>query len=136
MQTKREGKDYAVNWDEGIVYALDPVTSQVIRAAWHLWLELLRKQISPGYKMTYMMRQNVVCKTSCLSSYKFMFGLTGSLGTDAEKKYTTETFGASHFFVPSFLDTCVGKRSLAPKCVAMRSENNPEEQLQWTVSIV
>eukprot|EP00929_Paragymnodinium_shiwhaense_P100699 TRINITY_DN6320_c0_g1_i1.p1 TRINITY_DN6320_c0_g1~~TRINITY_DN6320_c0_g1_i1.p1 ORF type:complete len:1456 (+),score=451.15 TRINITY_DN6320_c0_g1_i1:102-4469(+) len=136
MEQKIEGRDFAIDYNQGMVWALDERTAQVIRAAWFLWLELKRKSVREDYRMAYMTRQNVVCKTSCFSSYRFIFGLTGSLGTQAEQSYTQKHFGSSSFFVPPMLDTCRGKASSKAQCRFMIVEPDADQQLARTVHTV
>jgi len=83
-----------------------------------------------------MTRQNVICKKSCFSSYSFIFGLTGSLGTEAEQLYTKKHFNASCFLVPPFLDTCKGTSRPRPTCIKTKIENSAEKQLSSTVRTV
>merc|ERR1719428_1787458 len=83
-----------------------------------------------------MTRQNVICKKSCFSSYSFIFGLTGSLGTDAEQAYTRKHFNASTFMVPPFLDTCRGTTRPRPRCIHTTVEKDANKQLCRTVDTV
>merc|ERR1719191_301940 len=119
-----------------MIWALDERTASIKRSAWYLWLELLRKEKFGNYRICYMTRQNVICKKSCFASYSFIFGLTGSLGTDAEAAYTKKHFNASCFFVPPFLDTCNGASRPQPKCIHSFLGKNPQDQLAKTVSVV
>merc|ERR1719353_2408825 len=100
-----------------MIWALDERTAAPKRSAWYLWLEVLRKQRIADYRIRYMTRQNVICTKSCFSSYSFIFGLTGSLGTKAEQEYTKKHFNASCFLVPPFLDTCKGTSRPRAMCL-------------------
>lgn len=133
---KTEGRHYIVDELSGMIWALDERTASIKRSAWYLWLELLRKEKFGNYRIRYMTRQNVICKKSCFASYSFIFGLTGSLGTDAEQAYTKKHFNASCFMVPPFLDTCRGTGRPRPKCIQTRLEGNGQKQLSYTVQLV
>jgi len=132
---KQEGKHYVVDDYYGTVWALDERTCHVKRSSWYLWLELIRKGKYPDYQIQCMTRQTVICKKSCFASYSFIFGLTGSLGTEAEQEYTKKHFNASLIMVPPFLDTCRGQSRPKPKCVKTTIERGAEAQLMTTVSI-
>eukprot|EP00928_Gymnodinium_smaydae_P023731 TRINITY_DN19468_c0_g1_i1.p1 TRINITY_DN19468_c0_g1~~TRINITY_DN19468_c0_g1_i1.p1 ORF type:complete len:1399 (-),score=264.60 TRINITY_DN19468_c0_g1_i1:93-3698(-) len=131
---KREGRDFVADAYCDAIWALDE-RSLVMRSAWFLWLELKRKQRDRDYVIRYMTRQSVVCKKSCFSSYTFIFGLTGSLGTEAEKRFTQEHFGAEFLNVPAFLDTCRGERRSRATCLATHLERNAAEQQRRTVQL-
>jgi len=132
MKSKKEGKHYTVDKYAGTVWALDERTALLKRSAWYLWLELKRKQMFRDYQIHYMTKRHVISKKSCFSAYPYIFGLTGSLGTEAEMAYTKKHFNSSHFYVPSFLDTCVGEARPRAKCVLTRCEEDAEQQLDWT----
>jgi len=136
MHMKREGRHYVVDQYTGMLWALDERTSLLKRSTWYLWLELMRKERFSDYRVRYMTRQNVICRKSCFSSYTFIFGLTGSLGTEAEMRYTKKHFNASHFFVPCFLDTCRGQTRPRPVCLLSQLETNATKQLESTVKAV
>jgi len=132
MKGKKEGKHYTVDKYAGTVWALDERTALLKRSAWYLWLELKRKQTFRDYKINYMTKRHVISKKSCFSAYPYIFGLTGSLGTEAEMNYTKKHFNSSHFLVPSFLDTCIGESRPRAKCVLTRVEEDADQQLDWT----
>jgi hypothetical protein len=134
MGTKVDGTDYYSDFEEKMIWSVDNMV--VDHAAWHLWLELKRRWDIGDYKMKYMLRQNVVCRHTCFSSYKFVFCLTGSLGTEAERRFCKDHFGASSFVVPEYVHTCQGRTNAPAKCVQMRVENTAWEQMQWTVTLV
>eukprot|EP00927_Polykrikos_kofoidii_P012487 TRINITY_DN15383_c0_g1_i1.p1 TRINITY_DN15383_c0_g1~~TRINITY_DN15383_c0_g1_i1.p1 ORF type:complete len:1496 (+),score=249.05 TRINITY_DN15383_c0_g1_i1:150-4637(+) len=136
LRSKREGKHYVTDYNAVTFWALDERTSQVKRSVWFLWLELLRKQKLTDYEICYTTRQSVICKQSCFASYAFIFGLTGSLGTEAERKYTKKHFNASFLHVPSFLDTCRGQSRPRPRCTLVQMESNARSQLECTVETV
>jgi len=135
-KTKVQDKHFHVDEANKTIYALDEKTSAVKRSAWFLWLELLRLQRYPDYEMKYSSRQMVVCQKVCFTSYSFIFGLTGSLGTPAEQAYTQRHFNASCFFVPPFLDTCRNSARPKPKCILTFAGKNDSEQLIKTTAVV
>jgi hypothetical protein len=132
---KVEGKHYCVD-DNGMMWALDERTSTVKRSAWFLWLEVMRRERFDDYRIRYCSRQSVICQKSCFSSYSFIFGLTGSLGTEAEQAYTKNHFNASCFYVPPFLDTCRGTSRPRPKCIGTYVGEDERRQLAQTVNVV
>mmetsp|Transcript_23597 Transcript_23597/g.52290 ORF Transcript_23597/g.52290 Transcript_23597/m.52290 type:complete len:1502 (+) Transcript_23597:28-4533(+) len=134
LRGKKEGKHYVTDYDLITFWALDERTSHVLRAEWFLWLELLRKQRLTNYNISYSTRQSVISKMSCFESYSFIFGLTGSLGTEAEKAYTRKHFKASHFMVPNFLDTCQGQTRPVPRCILTEMTDDAPQQLDLTVN--
>lgn len=133
---KFEGKHFQIDEATDKLVALDEKTSSVKRNAWFLWLEALKKQRDPEHRIEYKCRQMVVCQKSCFTSYSFIFGLTGSLGTKAELEYTKKQFHASCFYVPPFLDTCQGMTRPQPKKVSTYVGNNTNEQLVKAVEVV
>jgi len=133
---KFEGQHYHVDEGSGKIWALDEKTAAVKRNAWFLWLEALRRQRDHEHKIQYKCRQMVVCQKSCFSSYSFIFGLTGSLGTEAELEYTKKHFHASCFFVPRFLDTCSGTCKPIPKCIKTCVGKDSTQQLSRTAEVV
>lgn len=49
-----------------------------------------------------------LCTPFMYTKYSCIFGLTGSVGSEAEKKYIKETYRAVSYEVPQFLTTCEG----------------------------
>eukprot|EP00928_Gymnodinium_smaydae_P098764 TRINITY_DN9251_c0_g3_i1.p1 TRINITY_DN9251_c0_g3~~TRINITY_DN9251_c0_g3_i1.p1 ORF type:complete len:1563 (+),score=249.83 TRINITY_DN9251_c0_g3_i1:91-4779(+) len=135
LKTKKDGKHYFTDHNMGTFWALDEKTCQVKRAIWYLWLELLRKKGLVDYTMNYSTRQSVMCKQSCFASYSLIFGLTGSLGTEAEKRFTKRHFKASHFFVPNFLDTCRNQSRPKPRCVLTEMQADSTKQRERTAKV-
>jgi len=136
VNQKSEGMHYHLDEGSDRVWALDEKTAVVKRNAWFLWLEALRKQRDPNYNVQFKCRQMVVCQKSCFTSYSFIFGLTGSLGTKAELEYTKKQFNASCFFVPPFLDTCQGMTRPHPHCIHSSVGRDASQQLSKTTAIV
>eukprot|EP00971_Amphidinium_carterae_P159993 3172051-Amphidinium_carterae.1 len=104
--TKREGQDFSVRGDE--VYMLNPKTKQIDQDGWALWLEVKRAQRrgASAAKIRYKYVKAVLSRIQCFMSYACIFGVTGSLGQSAEKRYLAEHYEAVALNVPYFLDTC------------------------------
>lgn len=134
--SKFEGRDYHEDEKSGQLWALDEKTAAVKRNAWFLWLEALRKQRNPEHKIQYKCRQMIVCQKACFASYSFIFGLTGSLGTEAELEYTKKQFNAKCFHVPPFLDTCQDMVKPYPKCVSTYVGRDSDQQMAKTSETV
>jgi hypothetical protein len=85
------------------------------------------------YERSYYFVQSMV---HMLASYDHILGLTGSLGSPAEREYLTRTFGAAFAEVPSFLDTCRNSCKRAPALVddMVRVHKTPEAQLTEVLS--
>jgi len=102
---KKDGRDFTVRGDE--IYMLDPKTKQIDQSAWALWLEVKRAQRKGATgRIRYKFVKAVLSRIQCFMSYACIFGVTGSLGQNAEKKYLAEHYEAVAFNVPYFLDTC------------------------------
>mmetsp|Transcript_86201 Transcript_86201/g.244548 ORF Transcript_86201/g.244548 Transcript_86201/m.244548 type:complete len:167 (+) Transcript_86201:3-503(+) len=105
---KAEGRDFTRRGDE--LYMMDARTGKVAEHAWSLWLEILRSQKTvPAGFVHYKYTKAVLCRLQCFMSYTCIFGLTGSLGQGAERRYLAEHYEAATFSVPFFLDTCRGE---------------------------
>jgi hypothetical protein len=104
-ETKVEGVDFTKRGDR--MYMLDPKTKMIREHDWALWLEILKSQRNhPAQWIEYKYEKAVMSSLQCFMSYSCLFGLTGSLGQQAEKKYLAEHYEATAFLVPPFLDTC------------------------------
>lgn len=58
----------------------------------------------PPYSTTWF----VTCTPYIFNQYECIFGLTGSVGGQAERDYLLKTYNAEVFTAPRFLDTCTG----------------------------
>ena len=69
------------------------------------------------------------------SKYQMIFGLTGSAGGDEEREYLRNTYGASIFEVPQFLNCCTGtsKKAAVNRGVYVFSQR--EKQLAKVVDL-
>jgi len=103
--TKKEGRDYTKRGGE--IYMLDKKTNMINEQSWSLWLEILKSQNNyPEKWVEYKYEKAILSRLQCFMSYSCIFGLTGSLGQQAEKNYLLEHYEAVTFNVPFFLDTC------------------------------
>jgi len=104
-ENKQEGVDYTRRGDR--MYLLDAKTKMIREQDWSLWLEVLKSQQNhPAQWIEYKYEKAILSSLQCFMSYSCLFGLTGSLGQSAEKKYLGEHYEAVSFNVPYFLDTC------------------------------
>ena len=83
-----------------------PAPSQVRRAA--MWLSCLNYQLSEDNLPIAESPFATVCTPYVFNKYRGIFGLSGSIGGQAELTYLASTYGAVKFEVPRFLDTCTG----------------------------
>ena len=79
---------------------------QVRRAA--MWLSCLNYQLSDDNLPIAESPFATVCTPYVFNKYRGIFGLSGSIGGQAELTYLASTYGAVKFEVPRFLDTCTG----------------------------
>ena len=108
-ERKVEGDDYRVINEDGkrvAVILVDKKIPKVRLAA--LWLSYLNYKLSnepPIAESPFA----TVCTPYVFNKYGGIFGLSGSVGGQAELTYLASTYGAVKFEVPRFLDTCVGQ---------------------------
>ena len=79
---------------------------KVRRAA--MWLSCLNYQLSDDNLPIAESPFATVCTPYVFNKYRGIFGLSGSIGGQAELTYLASTYGAVKFEVPRFLDTCTG----------------------------
>ena len=111
MAGKEEGKHYAAGANDKFVM-LDENHREPKVPLVSDWLEYLnydRRSNSPD-KLSYF---NALCTPFMYNKYSCIFGLTGSVGGEAERKYIKETYRAVAFEVPQFLNTCKGDGKIA-----------------------
>jgi len=105
---KAEGRDYRIVVEEGrkvAVMLVDGVIPKVRRSA--MWLSFLNYKIG-GHEPIAESPFATVCTPYVFNKYRGIFGLSGSVGGQAELTYLASTYGAVKFEVPRFLDTCTG----------------------------
>ena len=72
-----------------------------------MWLSYLNYTLS-GIQPVAESPFATVCTPYVFNKYRGIFGLSGSVGGQAELTYLANTYGAVKFEVPRFLDTCTG----------------------------
>jgi len=103
-----EGKHYRVVEEDGkrvAVILVDGVIPKVRRT--EPWLSYLNYTLS-GTEPVAESPFATVCTPYVFNKYRGIFGLSGSVGGQAELTYLASTYGAIKFEVPRFLDTCTG----------------------------
>lgn len=138
-ENKQEGVDFTKRGDR--LYILDPKTKMPREQDWALWLEILKSQRNhPAQWIEYKYEKAILCSVQCFMTYSCIFGLTGSLGGPAEKKYLGEQYEAVTFNVPPFLDTCraegggiQGKK--IPQHIEKKEPMNSEDQEAATIEL-
>ena len=73
-----------------------------------MWLSCLNYQLSDDNLPIAESPFATVCTPYVFNKYRGIFGLSGSIGGQAELTYLASTYGAVKFEVPRFLDTCTG----------------------------
>ena len=73
-----------------------------------MWLSCLNYQLSEDNLPIAESPFATVCTPYVFNKYRGIFGLSGSIGGQAELTYLASTYGAVKFEVPRFLDTCTG----------------------------
>lgn len=106
---KKSGIDYRVNANGSVTSLANGKETRY----YNLWAEYIafeRCNTPPKYQTLFF------CQSMpyMLSQYLAILGLSGSLGSPAEKNYLKSTYGAWNYTVPSFLETCKPLRSGVP----------------------
>jgi len=148
--TRRIGREVATEWARGkkLISGKDFVykkevgrycTLQSGRAnpkAWSLALEFRNFQDGLSREIVFKERLFVMSRARVFRKYHRLIGLSGSIGSEAERSYLRETYKASFFEVPPFLKTCRGSpfhepvpSKLGTKSQAVYVESNSEAQL-------
>jgi hypothetical protein len=102
-RSKRRDVDY-ISYGGSEIYAVE--SGIVLKNRYSLWLEFLRYRDDSTYSpevSTSFFYQNV---THLMTKYDAIVGLSGSLGCPSERQFLRDTYQASTFEVPPFLDTC------------------------------
>jgi len=76
--------------------------------AWSLALECRNFQDDLSKEILFQERLFVMSRPRVFKKYHRILGLSGSIGSDAERSFLKETYKASFFEVPPFLKTCKG----------------------------
>ena len=99
------------------------------------WLEYLNYKTfnTAPVKRTFYA---TLCTPYMYSSYKCIFGLTGSVGGPAEREYIKETYRAVPYEVPQFLTTCKATKKEPPKNLGVWLEASRGDQERRVVEYV
>ena len=100
-KAKKRGEDYRVVEEDGkkvAVILVDGVIPKVRRAA--MWLSCLNYQLSDDNLPIAESPFATVCTPYVFNKYRGIFGLSGSIGGQAELTYLASTYGAVKFEVP------------------------------------
>merc|ERR1719393_113922 len=76
--------------------------------SWSLALECRNFQDCMGREILFQERLFVMSRPRVFRRYYRILGLSGSIGSAAERSFLKETYGAVFFEVPPFLKTCRG----------------------------
>eukprot|EP01046_Picozoa_sp_COSAG06_P030661 COSAG06_NODE_2926_length_6082_cov_2.907237_2_plen_830_part_00 len=140
----REARAKALKWTQGKEYRLitvDGVKGYTLLNSrgqndgdYSLELEYLKyKNLSrrPQYKSQYF----TTCVPHIFNQYRCIFGLTGSVGGDAEREYLKEHYCATFVNVPSFMSTCDGAPDHVPECLEVSVESGEDRQVDKVLKL-
>ena len=99
--TKRRNIDYLITSEGEIIICENSKPTHWV----DLWAEYIcyvECNTAPSYHTRFFYQS----MPYMLLQYECILGLSGSLGSPAEKNYLKSTYGAWNYTVPSFLDTC------------------------------
>lgn len=104
--------------------------------AWSLALECRNFQDGLCREILFQERMFVMSRPRVFRKYHRILGLSGSIGSEAERTFLKQTYRASFFEVPPFLKTCKGSPfheavpvALGPQQQAIYVEHTPDAQL-------
>ena len=140
----REARAKAKEWKEGTEYraiSTDGVEGYTLLNSrgqddgdYSLELEYLKYKNfrrRPQYKSQYF----TTCVPHIFNQYRCIFGLTGSIGGDAERKYLREHYCATFVDVPSFMSTCDGAPDHVPECLEVSVESGEDQQVDRVIKL-
>jgi Mg-chelatase subunit ChlD len=111
--------------------------------AWSLALECRNFQDGLSREIVFQERLFVMSRPRVFRKYHRILGLSGSIGSEAERKFLGQTYSASFFEVPHFLKTCRGSPFHEPVPAALGVsrraayvEDTPEAQLKRLAEVV
>jgi len=90
--------------------------------AWSLALECRNFQDGLGNDVLFQERLFVMSRPRVFRKYHRILGLSGSIGSDAERTFLKGTYRAAFFEVPPFLKTCRGSPFHEPVPVGLGSQ--------------
>ena len=85
----------------------------------------------PDYQVGFL----CVSASYLFNSYSGIFGLSGSVGGEAELKYLAKTFGSTVFNVPRFLNTCANTTKVPAVNQGVMLQPNMESQVLKVVEL-
>lgn len=100
------GEDFVYMKEAGRYCSLH--AGRVNAKAWSLALECRNFQDGLGREILFQERLFVMSRPRVFRKYHRILGLSGSIGSDAERAFLSETYRAVFFEVPPFLKTCRG----------------------------
>jgi hypothetical protein len=128
---------------EDFVYAKEAGRYQALQSgranpkAWSLALECRNFQDGLSREIVLQERLFVMSRPRVFRKYHRILGLSGSIGSEAERAFLKDTYKAAFFEVPPFLKTCRGSPFHEPVPVPLGQERkavyveaSPEAQLQ------
>merc|ERR1719379_2714576 len=104
---------------------------RVHHGAWSLALEY--KNFVDGFSdhITYNERLFVMSRPRCFQKYSHIVGLSGSVGSDAERNFLRNVYNANFVQVPKFLTTCrnVTCHDAVPLGVHIKEDGDEQVQM-------
>eukprot|EP01036_Dinobryon_divergens_P034507 gene34507-44593_t len=100
-QSKQKRIDYAIASDGNVIICENGKPTNYY-ALWAEYIAFTECRKSPTYQTRFFAQS----MPYMLLQYDCILGLSGSLGSPAERNYLKSTYGAWNYNVPSFLDTC------------------------------
>ncbi|CAJ1348939.1 unnamed protein product [Effrenium voratum] len=100
------GEDYVYSKESGRYCALH--AGRANPKAWSLALECRNFKDGLSKEIFYQERVFVMSRPRVFRRYHRILGLSGSIGSEPERKFLQETYRAAFFEVPPFLKTCRG----------------------------
>lgn len=149
--TGRVVREMKAAWQEGLdmspgedfVYVKEVGKNCVLNAGranpntWSLALECRNFQDGHVREILFQERLFVMSRPRVFRMYYRLLGVSGSIGSEAERKFLKETYRASFFEVPPFLKTCRGSpfhsavaAQLGSKKHAVYVESSASEQVR------
>jgi len=133
-QRLRPGEDFVYSKEMGRYCALH--AGRANPKDWSLALECRNFQDQLASRVLFQERLFVMSRPRVFRKYHRILGLSGSIGSDAERRFLRDTYRAVFFEVPAFLKTCRGSPfheavpvGLGSQRQAVYVEFTPEAQL-------
>lgn len=117
------GEDFVYSKESGRYCALQ--SGRANPKAWSLALECRNFNDSLSKEIFYQERLFVMSRPRVFRRYHRILGLSGSIGSDPERRFLQETYRAAFFEVPPFLKTCRGSPFHEPLPANLGSSQTP-----------